>query len=72
MTKRMAMGISQPAGRSRTFSEKGRSFWRSRLVVRLDANDSERTATTSSCFIVIRTVATKIRMLRMCQAAEAC
>ena len=26
MTKRMAMGMSQPAGRSRRCSEKGRSF----------------------------------------------
>lgn len=26
MTKRIAMGMSQPAGRSRSFSEKGRSF----------------------------------------------
>ena len=33
---RMAMGISQPAGRSRTFSEKGRSFWRYNVSDLLD------------------------------------
>ena len=27
MMIRIAIGISQPAGRSLTFSEKGRSFW---------------------------------------------
>jgi hypothetical protein len=27
MMKRMTMGMSQPAGRSRSFSENGRSFW---------------------------------------------
>jgi len=27
MTKRMAMGMSQPAGKSRSFSEKGLSFY---------------------------------------------
>ena len=34
MMIKMAMGISQPAGRSRTFSDHGRSFCTDRLATR--------------------------------------
>lgn len=43
MTKRIAMGMSQPAGRSRTFSENGRSACALILVMIFEVRNAFRT-----------------------------
>jgi hypothetical protein len=57
ITTRIATGISHPAGRSRTFSEKGRSFYEERVSRRVeDAGDAERERereTHLDCLVVV-------------------
>jgi len=65
------MGISHPAGRSRTFSDHGRNFCTdtvSHVFVGPKAKHRRLTSTTASCFIVMITVKIPITMNNMCHA----
>lgn len=71
MMTRIAIGISHPAGRSRTFSEKGRSFWGKVSTWREKVRRwSLLTATTSSWRNVIKMVAMRIAIPKTCHAVD--
>jgi hypothetical protein len=71
MTIRIAIGISHPAGKSRTFSDHGRNFCTdtvSHVFVDTKARQRKLTSTTASCLIVMMTVKMPMTMNSMCHA----
>jgi hypothetical protein len=71
MITRMTIGISHPAGRSRTFSEKGRSFWGKLSTWPKEVRRRGLlTATTSSWRNVMKTVAMRIAIPKRCHAVD--